>query len=171
MLQHTPLLYRVSSYLLDTTLGGGRIVSIDHDPDYAEVTKANLEAHGFRDLVTVQHAPLVVVELDGQIWKYYDPLAFGNLSSIDMLIIDGPPASVQNTARYPALPLLLDRLSPEVTVLLDDAGRSDELETLRLWKNRYPQLTIQEFPTEKGTAVLSMHGRSDSALPLTVTER
>ena len=58
-------------------------------------------------------------------------------------------------ARYPALPLLVDRFSPDCVVILDDAGREEEKETLNQWLAEFPDLQQQILSTEKGTAVLS----------------
>ena len=44
---------------------------------------------------------------------------------IDLLLVDGPPAYAvgHGLARYPALPVLRDRLAPGATVVLDDVER------------------------------------------------
>ncbi|MGE5567549.1 MAG: class I SAM-dependent methyltransferase [Rhodospirillales bacterium] len=144
----------IAAYCL-RRLGAGKVVSLEHDANYARSSRESVEAHGLQDLVTVRHAPLVPVSLNGRSWTYYDPACFQDLSNIDLLIVDGPPARVQEMARCPALPLFLEKLSPGAVILVDDAGRADESEMLRLWRERYPQLSIQRIATEKGTAVLS----------------
>ncbi|MES9855801.1 MAG: hypothetical protein ABW166_04240 [Sedimenticola sp.] len=40
-----------------------------------------------------------------------------------MLVIDGPSGFIQKHSRYPALPLLFDKLSNNGMVFLDDAAR------------------------------------------------
>ncbi|HOL72554.1 MAG TPA: class I SAM-dependent methyltransferase [Bryobacteraceae bacterium] len=144
----------ISAYCL-RRLGAGRIVSLEHDANYARASRESVAAHGLQDLVTVRHAPLVPVPLNGRRWTYYDPACFQDLSNIDLLVVDGPPASVQEMARFPALPLFFEKLSPGAVILVDDASRPDESEMLRLWQERYPQLSIQRIATEKGTALLS----------------
>ena len=55
---------------------------------------------------------------------------------IDLLVVDGPPAHAAShgLARYPALPLLADRLAPGGTVVPDDAERPGQQEVLRRWE-------------------------------------
>ncbi|MCW3064342.1 MAG: Methyltransferase domain, partial [Solirubrobacterales bacterium] len=55
---------------------------------------------------------------------------------IDLLLVDGPPAFEPEIAlsRYPALPVLAERLAPDATVVLDDIDRPGELAILETWE-------------------------------------
>ena len=68
--------------------------------------------------------------------------------------MDGPPAATGAKARYPALPLLREALSPAATVILDDLVVPDMQETLRLWLDAYPEFSSEMLPLEKQAALL-----------------
>jgi hypothetical protein len=48
----------------------------------------------------------------------------------------------------------MNRLSPNAVVLLDDADRADEQDTVRNWLAEFPDFELQMLPHIKGTAVL-----------------
>jgi hypothetical protein len=50
------------------------------------------------------------------------------------LFVDGPPGAIARQVRYPAFPLLADRLAPGATVVLDDSRRSAEAAIVKAWK-------------------------------------
>jgi hypothetical protein len=70
------------------------------------------------------------------------------------LVVDGPPEFLHEMARYPALPVLHDRLAEEAIVLLDDATDECNKEILSLWMKAYPRFEVEWIDTEKGTAIL-----------------
>ena len=121
-------------------LGAGRVVSIDHDPEYAELTRARIGEHGLEDVVEIRVAPLIddVVPLHGTPW--YDPAAFKDLSNIDLLVVDGPTKTTGPLARYPALPAISAQLSNAYWIVLDDAERADETEIVMRWIDETPGL-------------------------------
>jgi predicted O-methyltransferase YrrM len=141
----------ISAYCLKR-LGAGRLLSIDHDAEYVERSRRNVAAHGLASIAEVKHAPLTKLQLDGKSWKYYDLSGIDN-TLIDLLVIDGPPLSTQGLTRYPALALLVNRLSPTAVVLLDDAARADEKEIVRIWRERFPEFHYEFVGTERGTAI------------------
>jgi hypothetical protein len=59
--------------------------------------------------------------------------AFRDINEIDLLLVDGPPGSLGEMARYPALHALENQLAPNAVVILDDAGRPDEQGIVRRW--------------------------------------
>ncbi len=125
-----------SSVLLGRLLkmqGHGRVVSIDHDPGYAELTREHLRRHGVADVVEVRVAPLVPVEAGGDTHTWYDPAAFTDLHDIDLLFVDGPPGGTGPLARFPAVPVLTDRCRPGAVVLLDDGARAPERRMADRW--------------------------------------
>jgi predicted O-methyltransferase YrrM len=125
-----------SSVLLGRLLrrqGHGRVVSLEHDPAYAEVTRAHLRRHGVEDLVDVRVAPLVDVAVGEETYQWYDPAAVADLQGIDLVFVDGPPGSTGRHARFPAVPVLRERLSPAARVLLDDGGRRQERKVADRW--------------------------------------
>ena len=72
-----------------------------------------------------------------------------------MLIIDGPPAYLESMARYPAGPLLFNRMPAGSAVFLDDAFRSGEREIVRKWSVENPSLRVEEISCEKGLVKLT----------------
>jgi hypothetical protein len=71
-----------------------------------------------------------------------------------MLVIDGPPGFIQHHSRYPALPLLSERLADGCVIFLDDAARADEQAIVRRWLARFPQLEHHYVASERGCSVL-----------------
>lgn len=66
-----------------------------------------------------------------------------------MLVVDGPPAATGPQARYPSLPMLIDRLAKNATVVLDDAHRRDELKIVEEWEASFPEFTRIENGTSR----------------------
>jgi predicted O-methyltransferase YrrM len=132
----------------------GRIVALDHDPVFGGRTRDLLARHGVGDLAEMRDAPLETFSLDGQDYEWYARKAWEDLTGIDLLFVDGPPATTGPQARYPALPLLAGSLSPAATAVLDDLIVPDMQEVLRLWLDAYPEFTAEILPLEKQAAVL-----------------
>src|SRR5215469_238647 len=82
----------------------GRIIALDHDPVFAGKTRDFLARHDVRELAEVRDAPLETFSLDGESYSWYASRAWEDLTGIDLLFVDGPPAATGHRARYPALP-------------------------------------------------------------------
>ena len=132
----------------------GRIIALDHDPGFGGKTRDLLARHDVRDLAEVRDAPLESFSLDGETYSWYARRAWEDLTGIDLLFVDGPPATTGHQARYPALPLLSGSLSPAATVVLDDLVVPDMQKVLRLWLDAYPDFGSEVLPLEKQAAVL-----------------
>jgi predicted O-methyltransferase YrrM len=132
----------------------GRIVALDHDPVYGGKTRDLLARHDVHDLAEVRDAPLESFSLGGETYPWYARRAWQDLTGIDLLFVDGPPATTGHQARYPALPLLSGSLSPAATVVLDDLVVPDMQKVLRLWLDAYPDFGSEILPLEKQAAVL-----------------
>jgi len=116
-------------------IGKGKIISLDHEKHYAEKTRNLLKAEGVQDYSTVIHAPLKKHKLMNTEYLWYDFSPSSHLAStIDMLVVDGPPGNLKNLSRYPAVPLLKEYLSDDIIVMLDDTQRSDEQKISASWK-------------------------------------
>ena len=136
--------------------GAGMVFSLEHDPGYARLTRAQLRRHGLEDWAQVLDAPLRPHPLDGEKWPWYDISALPATLEIDLLVIDGPPQATRSLARYPAGPLLFKSLGRGASVFLDDAARPDERTVLLRWQKEFPALDQSNRPCEKGCAVLSV---------------
>src|SRR5487761_375972 len=132
----------------------GRIVALDHDPVFGAKTRDLLARHDVGDLAEVRDAPLESFSLDGETYSWYARRAWEDLTGIDLLFVDGPPATTGHQARYPALPLLSSSLSPVATAVLDDLVVPDMQEVLRLWLDAHPDFGSEILPLEKQAAVL-----------------
>ncbi|UFU07549.1 class I SAM-dependent methyltransferase [Ruania halotolerans] len=115
--------------------GSGRVISLDHDAEYAHSTRTQLARHSLSDWAEVRYAPLVptATELGEKHWYEVD---LESIPKIDLLVVDGPPEGTGEMARYPAVPVLSPRLSASAVIVLDDAHRRDEREAARLWTDQ-----------------------------------
>jgi predicted O-methyltransferase YrrM len=96
-------------------------------------TKSLLHLHEVSHLAEVRLAELRQLNINGEEFEWYDVDAFQDLNDIDLLLVDGPPGSLGETARYPALHVLESRLAPNAVVILDDADRPGEQGIARRW--------------------------------------
>lgn len=134
--------------------GDGWCLSLEHDPEYASICVRNIQRHELENYASVAHAPLKEVTLKGQRWLWYGSEVLEGITSVDLVIVDGPPSNVQKLARYPALPMLFDILTDGAVIVLDDSNRKDEQLIVDRWLQEYPLLTRETIHTEKGTIIL-----------------
>jgi uncharacterized protein YggT (Ycf19 family) len=139
----------IAAYCLEQ-VGAGRIVSLDHDAEFAAVTRLLLKEHGLETFVEVRHAPLANTPSG----RWYKQSAWEDLKCIDLAIVDGPPSTTGPLARYPVVPLLGKLLSPTAVILVDDADRPDEQAMVNEWVHEGLILDQPPIATEKGTAIL-----------------
>ena len=135
-------------------LGGGHGWSLEHESVFAEKTRAELRRHGLEAWATVCDAPLTPHTLLEGNWNWYDVSGLPQ-EPIDMLVVDGPPMTLQRLSRFPAVPVLDRKLAKTALVMLDDAARPDESEAVLQWINNYKWQHLGAFYAEKGLTVLS----------------
>ncbi len=147
----------VGAYCLEKN-GIGELISIDHDIDFSQVTRRNLELHGLGLLAKVHSWPLEkqIFSCQDHLWYKIDLNSIP--SSIDLLVVDGPPASLDKNIRYLSVPFFFERLSPGAVVLLDDAARRGEKEIVDRWMIEYPSFEMEYVDTEKGAVILRRKG-------------
>lgn len=138
----------------------GQLISMDHDAGFGQATVGYLRSHGLDNVAKVVCAPLRQIRVGAQVWRWYETNIIETLPPVDLLIVDGPPATTQPLARYPALPLLFDRLSAGALILVDDFARSDDAATVSKWLQEYDLVVVRTVPTEKGAVILR---KTDSA--------
>lgn len=125
--------------------GSGRLWSLEHDDGYrAKVARLTYDSR-IRRQVSLPPARLRYYDLAAGPHQWYDisHLPEGNF---DLVIVDGPPGRTTRFSRYPALPLLKDRVAPGGLIAMDDVDRKNERIILRNW--------IQEFPGLKRVCAL-----------------
>lgn len=138
-------------------MGRGKVISLEHEAFYAEATRAMLRAHGLQDWAEVLHAPLCPVKVNDWAGSWYDTSVLPADLKADLLVVDGPPSTTSPLARYPALPMLLSRLSPGALVLADDSDRPDETAMVKRWTRDVPGSKPVSLPRcEKGCAALEL---------------
>ena len=128
---------------------GGSLVTLDHLEKYLAATQTAVDRHNLNHQVEGRLAPLQKINCDGTSFNWYALEALKDLSDIDMLVVDGPPAATGPQARYPSLPMLIDRLATNATVVLDDAHRRDELKIVEEWEASFPEFTRIENGTSR----------------------
>ena len=145
--------------------GAGRLVAVEHDPGWAAWLEGALAREGLDAVARVVRAPLAPHPLAWQGEWYATRALLDGLPAepIDLLLVDGPPAFEPGTecSRYPALPVLRDRLAPDATVVLDDAGRDGERAVLERWEEE----TGLRFERRAESARIAI-ARADGSEPL-----
>lgn len=134
--------------------GSGHVYSLDHMVEYAQITKDTLHEHHLSGYGTVYVADLVSIDIDGRQFIWYNPEVLHDITEIDLLIVDGPPGHLNKMARYPAIPILLNKLKNGAIVLVDDYDRPDEKAMVREWCGQYGFTIIAEYDVEKGACAL-----------------
>lgn len=139
----------------------GRLFVLEHDREWAERLQRIFEQRGVDEVTTVLHAPLAAAEelaLDGSEWYSREVLA-ARLSdvSVDLLVVDGPPAHTEDTrySRYPAVPYFRGQLTSEAVIVLDDIDREAEQEIVRRWEALL-DVSFQHREVEAGIARASL---------------
>ena len=144
-------------------IGQGKSIALEHDERYSRISQENVRNHQLQDVVEIVHAPLINLKLNKGTWKWYDVSHIPHIENIDLLIVDGPPGHIQNLSRYPALPMLIDKLSDEAVIFLDDAGRPDEKKIVAIWLKEHLNagLSIDES-SDEGYVILRKHSSNKS---------
>ena len=148
----------ISSYALKK-YGGGKIISLDHNQKYSQQTKTALKEHDLEKYAEVIYAPLKkyifpISDLYSNYLVWYDIDDIPEIDSIDLFIIDGPPIKNVKNARFPALPIMFDKIKNGATIILDDAKRRNEQETINLWKKKYNCFKYEYIDTDKGLEII-----------------
>ena len=133
--------------------GVGHVYSLENGEEYVKQTNRQLDDFLLSGYCDVMHSPLQGVRLGEERYQWY---AFDNLPDIeiDMLVIDGPPGFLQKYSRYPALPVLSERMAQHCAVFLDDAARDDEQELVKRWLSEEPDFQAEYIENERGCFVL-----------------
>ena len=114
--------------------GHGHVVALEHDPGFAEETRRRLAVHGLSAWATVLDTPLVEQTTpDGVTRPWYAIDGAALPERVDILFVDGPPGNTSPLARYPAWPLLGDRMAMDALVVLDDTHRAEERRIRDRW--------------------------------------
>ena len=140
-----------SSLVIARTLernGGGRLVSYDQDADFVPATSGWLASHGLD--ADIHHAPLRPdISPWSSIWYELSHVP----PQIDLLVIDGPPWTVNPLVRGRA-EQLFSRIPVGGRILLDDASRPGERVVAQRWRRDWPDFAFRyDRRGAKGTLV------------------
>ncbi len=132
----------------------GRVTSFEHDPLWHEVSRQRIRDAGLDEHVDLVFAPLIEHDLARGTGLWYD-IDSVQLSDIDMVIVDGPPADTGPEARRLAPDLLLPHCLPGCGFVVDDYIRPAEQAMVRDWIEQFPmQLVHRSESVEKWLAVV-----------------
>ena len=134
----------LTSILLGLVAGrrGVEIWSLEHIPEWHARLKMTLKEYRIPG-VHLHLAPLR--EYVGFSW--YDPPLDSLPANFSLVVCDGPPGSTPG-GRYGLLPLFRNHLAAGALILLDDANRVGEAETLNRWMaEENVTVALREAPT------------------------
>lgn len=139
----------------------GHVYSLEHNSEYAQKTRNNLQTASLDGIATIIDSPIGSIQLDNEERKWFSSGSLDELpDEVDILFIDSPPKSTAALARYPAVPLLYDRLCIGSIIILDDYLRDDEKKMVKLWTDRYTGMKLNELTkTDHGTAMLYVESK------------
>lgn len=158
--------------------GTGKLVSIEHSDYYGAQTFATLEAEQLQGWVDLRIGDLAAWEGDHlnpqdaeKPSRWYPLSLLEGVESVDLLWVDGPPGATCLYSRYPALPALANKLSPNAEVWMDDTIRQEEKDVCERWAADYG-FKLEYFPLEKGLGRLTQPTASSApvAFPQNVDE-
>jgi hypothetical protein len=108
-------------------------VTLEHSQPFADQLREKIVMHGLQGFVDLRVAPLDKYQLGEETFEWFARSTISDIANIQILVIDGPPGRLAPLARYPAIPLLMDRLSEGARVFLDDAVRPAEIAIMKRW--------------------------------------
>lgn len=123
---------------------GIEVWSLENSEEWHHKISNTLAHHEIKD-VRISFAPL----RDYEGFSWYDPSLLELPKEFSLVVCDGPPGTTKG-GRYGLLPVLGNRLSAGSVILLDDAERPGEIESLNRWKSEVP-LDIRMVEESSGT--------------------
>jgi len=134
---------------------GGHLTTYEHDPQYADVIRKQLDACGLTAHVDLRVVALIdspqVAGLPTS-KSYALPDA---REGFDVALIDGPPYWTGEAGRYYPLKWSVDRLNTGGAAYLDDAARIPEQRIITVLKAATPGVVVEEMRAEKGLTKLT----------------
>lgn len=143
-----------AGYAAERCGAGARVVALEDAEEYVRGSRELVAAHGLEGCVEIRHTPIKAVDIDGEKYPWYDPGLLHDLNDISILFVDGPVGALAPQARYPALPMLREKLAPGALIIVDDAEREEESALVSRWQEEWPELQLETLRHEKGTAFL-----------------
>lgn len=134
---------------------GGRLISVEHDPEYSKAVMRQLHSLGLEDWVEFRILPLADIT-SGKGIEIRQTYRMEDLPAVavDVALIDGPPARNGELTRLPPLEWCLENLKPGGVIYLDDSARPQERKALAIIAKQDPGLKIRDLPAEKGLSII-----------------
>lgn len=121
--------------------GDGRVVSLEHRADRVGWVNDMINSHGITTVCEARPAPITDVRTGDEAFGWYDTEMLTDLKDIDFVIANGPTGDGSHDGRYPALPMLLDRLASGALIAVANVDRPGQLRTADLWLREHPELS------------------------------
>ncbi|MBS9402914.1 glycosyltransferase [Halomonas sp. TRM85114] len=144
--------------------GVGELISIEHSEHYGAQTLSTLQAERLEDWVDLRICDLEAWEGEhlnpddaDNPSQWYSLSVLEDVKQVDLIWVDGPPGITCLFSRYPALPALADKLSPNAEVWMDDTIRQEEKDICERWANVYG-FDVEFLSLEKGLGRLTRPG-------------
>ncbi len=144
----------------------GQLYALEDDRDWHDFLSGILSKQELNRYVTLVYAPLKPFPGSIANTSWYDTeranLALNTVSSIDLLIVDGPK-SVNELSRAPALSFFESRINGSSLIILDDANRSMERGVLDRWQQEFNITIVRQSETCKGQAYIQFSQKTARA--------
>lgn len=150
------LISRYALDLIDDSADSERkILSFDHEKKFVEATINEVSRHKFSWNPKIIYAPLSITKIKDCDFEFYETTELDSIPEIDLVFIDGPHGKNGILDRYPAIPVILNKLSMNGVIIIDDTKNFPESQKLvRMWREEFPELHYEEIDTELGTVIL-----------------
>lgn len=135
-------------------IGAGKIYTFEQDEVFFNQTKAEIIKHDLSNFVDLRLSKLKDYKIKEKKWKWYDLNFFSDIQEIELLIVNGPSGNLQRNSRYPAVPLICEKLKNNSIVILDDIKRKEEKDIFETWFREYNFISQQTKATENGVGIL-----------------
>lgn len=127
--------------LLKLKFPDSQFISVESDQAWADKIYAQLKQLHLTDYVDIVVAkknsvPKEYSLKDQNAWYDTEVLMskLATFNDIDLILVDGPPASFSSYSRYSAIPFLNTKLHSNFAVFIDDTNRKEEKEIAQRWK-------------------------------------
>ncbi|MFK5957867.1 MAG: class I SAM-dependent methyltransferase [Lutibacter sp.] len=147
-----------------------KILSIDNNMEWKKIISKELEKYNCKDKIKLvvgelkEHHQTKLAKYDNKYWYDFKIVkeAIDSLDvAIDLVVVDGPSTGYSIYSRYPAIPLIKNKLAENVSIFLDDTRRKGEKEILVNWNKEI----AGELQFEKMYGVIKK-GNNFSSKPL-----
>ena len=143
-------------------IGGGRLTSLEAQPEWCAGRWAQVERYPTVDARLVGSGLALIVDRHGPRYRYSAAAdALPGRAPYDFVLVDGPPWFY---GRDGALHSAIAHLAPGAVIVLDDAARAGERRTVARWLGAFPGLRLGAYDPGlgRGVAVMTFDGNTDA---------